>query len=93
MTEFDEDLDALIEDLCDTLKSAGGIGLSATQINQHHRVLVIVPVHGQDAPHTYVNHEIKSKAAWGLVEQSSPIRAGKIRQCLSRNKDSGHRPR
>ena len=70
VTEFDADLDALIENLCDTLKFAGGIGLSATQIDQHRRVLVIAPVHGQGIPHIYVNPEVKSKAAWGLVEES-----------------------
>lgn len=70
VSEFDVHIERLIEDLHETLESAGGIGLSATQINERYRVLVIVPTDDTAAPRVYINPEIQAKAAWGLVEES-----------------------
>lgn len=39
---FDEDLISLIDDLKDTLKSLGGLGLAAVQIGVHKQVLIIL---------------------------------------------------
>ena len=39
--KFDEDLDTLITDMFETMYHSNGIGLAATQINVHQRVIVI----------------------------------------------------
>ena len=69
-TTFDADLAQLADDLIDTLKAAGGIGLSAPQIDEHRRVLVLVPSEPESSPAVYVNPEIRFKSAWGVVEES-----------------------
>lgn len=54
----DRALRALIDDLFETMYAAPGIGLAATQVNVHRRVLVmdVSPTH--DAPRIYINPEI-----------------------------------
>jgi peptide deformylase len=69
VTRFDPDLAALIDDLFETLKVTGGLGLSAPQAGQSRRVLVIhVPGDGL-GPQAYVNPELLTRAAPGLVEE------------------------
>ncbi len=67
---FDESLSRLVEDLLDTLRATGGIGLSAPQIDDRRRVLVMDLSGGAAAPQVYVNPEISSRSAPGLVEES-----------------------
>lgn len=68
--DFDSGLSALVDDLLDTLKIVGGLGLSAPQIDDPRRVLAISP-EGTDAkPQIYINPQIHEKSTWGLVEES-----------------------
>ncbi|MBV9343519.1 MAG: peptide deformylase, partial [Gammaproteobacteria bacterium] len=41
VTEFDGSLARLIEDMLETMYAAPGIGLAATQVDVHRRVIVI----------------------------------------------------
>jgi len=41
VTEFDADLKKLVDDMAQTMYAAPGIGLAATQVNVHKRVIVI----------------------------------------------------
>lgn len=41
VTVFDESLQTLIDDMIETMKFYGGIGLAATQINVHLRVIIV----------------------------------------------------
>ena len=41
VTEFDDDLKKLVDDMAQTMYAAPGIGLAATQVNVHKRVIVI----------------------------------------------------
>lgn len=52
---FDEALSALVDDLVETMYDARGIGLAATQVNVHKRLLVLDVSETQDAPRVYVN--------------------------------------
>ena len=70
IAQFDSSIERLIGDLLDTLGSTGGIGLSATQINDCRRALVIAPTHDRNAQRIYINPAIQSRAAWALVEES-----------------------
>jgi peptide deformylase len=66
---FDAELWQLVDDLLDTLETAGGLALSAPQLGELRSVLVLRP-NGQNAAEVYVNPEILAKKAWGLVEES-----------------------
>ncbi len=57
----DDDLRALISDMFETMYSAPGIGLAATQVDVHKRLLVADLSADNDAPHVLVNPEILAK--------------------------------
>ena len=40
VVDFDENLGALVKDMLETMYEANGIGLAATQVNRHIRLLV-----------------------------------------------------
>jgi peptide deformylase len=60
---FDETLKKLITDMTETMYSAHGIGLAATQVNVHKRLLVLDVSENQEQPCVYINPEITSR--WG----------------------------
>ena len=55
---FDGKLSQLIEDMTETMYSADGIGLAATQVNVHKRLLVLDISESRDQPRVYINPEI-----------------------------------
>ena len=57
---FDESLKKLVQDMIETMYSAHGIGLAATQVNVHKRLLVLDVSENQDQPRVYVNPQILS---------------------------------
>ena len=59
VTVFDEKLEVLIEDMLETMYEAQGIGLAATQVNVHKRLLVIDVSENRDAPQVFINPEFE----------------------------------
>ncbi len=59
---FDKALKKLVEDMTETMYSANGIGLAATQVNVHKRLLVLDVSEDQDQPRVYINPEILSQS-------------------------------
>jgi len=55
---FDADLCRLIEDMTETMYVAKGIGLAATQVDVHLRLMVLDVSEAQDQPRVYINPEI-----------------------------------
>ena len=55
---FDAALGDLIDNLLETMYSADGIGLAATQVNVHRRLLVLDVSESRDRPLIYINPEI-----------------------------------
>jgi len=55
---FDADLKTLADDMLETMYAAHGIGLAATQVNVHKRLLVLDVSEAQDQPRVYINPEI-----------------------------------
>ncbi|MDN5849993.1 MAG: peptide deformylase [Nitrococcus sp.] len=53
-----DEIRRLIEDLFETMYDAPGIGLAATQVNVHERVLVIDISEAKDAPLAFINPQI-----------------------------------
>jgi len=54
----DDRLRQLVDDMLETMYQAPGIGLAATQVNVHQRLLVIDLSEAQDQPQVFINPEI-----------------------------------
>lgn len=54
----DDGIRRLIDDMLETMYAAPGVGLAATQVNVHQRVLVLDVSESQDTPRVYINPEI-----------------------------------
>jgi peptide deformylase len=60
VTEFDAELRRLVADMLETMYAAPGIGLAATQVNVHRRLLVVDVSEERNAPLCLINPEILS---------------------------------
>lgn len=69
VTEFDDSVSNLVDDLLDTLYATSGIGLCAPQLGERRRVLVMDLSDEHSAPEVYVNPEILKSALPGFVEE------------------------
>jgi peptide deformylase len=58
VTTFDENLRQLVDDLRETMSVENGIGLAATQVNVHQRVLVLDVSDARNQFHVYINPEL-----------------------------------
>ena len=56
--DFDSELSELIDNMVETMYTADGIGLAATQVNEHKRLLVLDVSPSKDQPRIYINPEI-----------------------------------
>jgi peptide deformylase len=66
---FDAALARLIEDMLETMYAAPGIGLAATQVNVHQRLVVIDVSEGRDEPQVFINPEILERSGTELSEE------------------------
>ena len=60
--DFDDSLKKLVEDMTETMYLARGIGLAATQVNVHKRLLVLDVSEDQDQTRVYINPEILNQS-------------------------------
>lgn len=58
VTQFDQRLKKLIADMAETMYAAPGIGLAATQVDVHERLIVIDTSDTHDALQAFINPEI-----------------------------------
>ena len=58
VSQVDERIRRLIDDMLETMYEAEGVGLAATQVDVHERVIVIDISDGRDAPIVLVNPEL-----------------------------------
>ncbi len=61
VTQFDADLQRLTEDMFETMYAAPGIGLAATQVDVHKRVVVMDISENNDEPRVFINPVITEK--------------------------------
>jgi peptide deformylase len=69
VTQFDVELGRLIDDMFETMYAAPGIGLAASQVDVHKRVLVIDISDARDQPLVFVNPEILSREGEAETEE------------------------
>ncbi len=58
VVQVDDEIRTLVNDMFDTMYAAPGIGLAATQVNVHRRVLVIDLTEDHSEPLVFINPEI-----------------------------------
>jgi peptide deformylase len=59
--QVDETIRRLVDDMFDTMYEAPGIGLAATQVNVHQRVIVIDVSEEKNEPLVFINPEVISR--------------------------------
>jgi peptide deformylase len=69
VTQFDAELGQLIDDMFETMYAAPGIGLAATQVDVHKRVLVIDVSEARNEPLVFINPEILSREGVAETEE------------------------
>jgi len=69
VTAVDDALRQFIDDLLQTMYAHNGVGLAATQVDVHKRVIVLDVSETRDQPLVFINPEILSKEGEGPVEE------------------------
>ena len=59
VTEVTDEVRTLVDDMFETMYNAPGVGLAATQVNVHQRVVVIDVSEDQSEPLVFINPEIE----------------------------------
>jgi peptide deformylase len=67
--QFDDALRQLVADMLQTMYVAPGIGLAATQVDVHRRLLVMDVSAEQDQPQVYINPEIVTRDGVEVSEE------------------------
>jgi len=66
---FDQGLRKLVQDMAETMYAAPGIGLAATQVDVHQRLLIIDLSEAHDQLQVYINPEIIQRAGQQQLEE------------------------
>ena len=69
ISNIDDNLRTLIDDMFETMYAAPGIGLAATQVNVHKRLLIADVSADQTEPHAFINPEIIEKDGEIVTEE------------------------
>jgi peptide deformylase len=69
VTQFDAELGRLIDDMFESMYAAPGIGLAATQVDVHKRLLVIDVSEARNEPLVFINPEILSREGEAETEE------------------------
>ena len=65
----DNEIKQLVSDMFETMKAENGIGLAATQVNVHKRVVVMDISEQQNSPRVFINPEITHKDGKTVSEE------------------------
>ena len=67
--QFDDQLRTLVDDMFETMYAAPGIGLAATQVDVHKRLLVADVSPDKSEPHVLINPQIVEKDGEAVTEE------------------------
>jgi peptide deformylase len=59
VARVDDSIRNLVANMFETMYDAPGIGLAATQVNVHQRIIVVDVSENRDEPHAFINPELK----------------------------------
>jgi peptide deformylase len=69
VAQVDAPLRDLIDDMLETMYAANGIGLAATQVNVHRRLLVADVSEGRNEPRVFINPELLSREGTETMQE------------------------
>ncbi|MFT4608613.1 MAG: peptide deformylase [Urechidicola sp.] len=69
VTLFDDELKQFVSDMFETMYEAPGIGLAASQVDRHIRLLVIDVSDKSDAPRCFINPEIVKSDGESCIDE------------------------
>lgn len=69
VTQFDAGLQTLIDDMFETMYTAPGIGLAATQVDVHKQLLVLDVSEGKDQPMVFINPEVLTRTGEQVYQE------------------------
>ncbi len=69
VTDFSSDLEAFIDDMFETMYEAPGIGLAATQVDRHQRIITIDTSEKKNQPLVLINPEIIGHAGEQTIDE------------------------
>jgi peptide deformylase len=69
VTQFDAELGRLVDDMFESMYAAPGIGLAATQVDVHKRLVVIDVSEARNEPLVFINPEILSREGVAETEE------------------------
>ena len=92
VTSFTPEVVKLVRDMAETMYAAPGIGLAATQVDVHKRVIVIDTSETKDDLVVLVNPETRRGRGRGGVRGGLPVRPGVLRQGHPGSPDHGPGP-
>ena len=64
--KVDDSVRKLVDDMLETMYEAPGIGLAATQVNVHQRIIVVDVSENRDEPHAFINPRLEDLS--GIIE-------------------------
>ncbi|MBL0729755.1 peptide deformylase [Piscinibacter sp. HJYY11] len=62
VAQVDDRIRQLVDDMLETMYAADGVGLAATQVDVHERVIVIDTSEGRDVPRVLINPELVQRS-------------------------------
>ncbi len=65
----DQEMRQLVDDMLETMYASNGLGLAATQVNVHKRLLVIDVSEARDEPRVFINPQLASAAGECMIEE------------------------
>lgn len=69
VAEVDLRVRQLVADMFETMYDAPGIGLAATQVNVHERILVVDVSENRDQPRCFINPELVARSGEEIMEE------------------------
>jgi len=83
--EVDARIKRLVDDMLETMYQADGVGLAATQVDVHERVLVMDTSEGRDEPRVLINPEIVSRSDELMMGDEGCLSVPQIYDKVQRN--------
>lgn len=69
VAEINDDIRAIVSDMFETMYAENGVGLAATQVNIHQRIVVIDVSENKEKPYVLINPEIIRKSEDTLINE------------------------
>ncbi len=87
VSAFDRDLEVLAQDMLETMYDSNGIGLAATQVDVHQRLIVMDTSEERNAPLVLINPELIEKSEETLIAEEGCLSVPGIFDGVERAKE------